>query len=85
MIGNAREAPLNASNWGRSALRSFASSGRIGSCAGSATPSFPFATRQGQIRRAGGIAQDITRHEGRFVYVVDGEETSRRDLSPHAP
>ena len=42
---------------------------------------FPIRDAQGQIRRAGGIAQDITRHEGRFVYVVDGEETSRRDLS----
>ena len=42
---------------------------------------FPIRDAQGQIRRAGGIAQDITRHEGRFVYVVDGEETSRRGLS----
>ncbi|MBS3652101.1 PAS domain S-box protein [Pseudaminobacter sp. 19-2017] len=42
---------------------------------------FPIRNAQGQIRRAGGIAQDITRNEGRFVYVVDGEETSRRDLA----
>ena len=42
---------------------------------------FPIRDAQGQIRRAGGIAQDITRHEGRFVYVVDGEETTRQDLS----
>ena len=42
---------------------------------------FPIRDAQGQIRRAGGIAQDITRHEGRFVYVVDGDETSRQDLT----
>jgi PAS domain S-box-containing protein len=42
---------------------------------------FPIRDAQGQIRRAGGIAQDITRHEGRLVYVVDGEETTRRCLS----
>ncbi|HZA93886.1 MAG TPA: PAS domain S-box protein, partial [Gemmatimonadales bacterium] len=42
---------------------------------------FPIRDAQGQIRRAGGIAQDITRHDGRFVYVVDGEETTHRGLS----
>ncbi|HWK66383.1 MAG TPA: PAS domain S-box protein [Rhizobiaceae bacterium] len=42
---------------------------------------FPIRDARGRIRRAGGIAQDITRHEGRFVYVVDGEEASRRDVS----
>ncbi|MDF2690011.1 MAG: hypothetical protein K0Q80_2977, partial [Microvirga sp.] len=42
---------------------------------------FPMRDAQGQIRRAGGIAQDITRHEGRFVYVVDAEEPSRQDLT----
>ena len=42
---------------------------------------FPIRDAHGQIRRAGGIAQDITRHDGRFVYVVDGEETTRRGLS----
>jgi PAS domain S-box-containing protein len=42
---------------------------------------FPIRDAQGQIRRAGGIAQDITRHDGRFVYVVDGGETTRRGLS----
>ncbi|MBZ6077562.1 PAS domain S-box protein [Microvirga puerhi] len=42
---------------------------------------FPIRDAQGQIRRAGGIAQDITRHDGRFVYVVDVEETTHRGLS----
>ncbi|WP_202049819.1 PAS domain S-box protein [Microvirga mediterraneensis] len=42
---------------------------------------FPIRDAQGQIHRAGGIAQDITRDEGRFVYVVDGEETDRRAVS----
>jgi PAS domain S-box-containing protein len=42
---------------------------------------FPIRDAQGQIRCAGGIAQDITRHDGRFVYVVDAEETTHRGLS----
>ena len=42
---------------------------------------FPIRDAHGQIRRAGGIAQDITRHEGRFVYVVDADEASRQDLT----
>jgi PAS domain S-box-containing protein len=42
---------------------------------------FPIRDAQGQIRCAGGIAQDITRHEGRFVYVVDADEPSRQDLT----
>src|SRR5918993_1523443 len=42
---------------------------------------FPIRDAQGQIRRAGGIAQDITRHDGRLVYVVDAEETTHRGLS----
>jgi PAS domain S-box-containing protein len=42
---------------------------------------FPIRDAQGQIRRAGGIAQDITRHDGRFVYVVDAEETAYLNLS----
>jgi PAS domain S-box-containing protein len=42
---------------------------------------FPIRDERGQIRRAGGIAQDITRHEGRFVYVVDADEPSRQDLT----
>jgi PAS domain S-box-containing protein len=41
---------------------------------------FPIRDEHGDIRRAGGIAQDITRHEGRFVYVVGGAEGSRHAL-----
>ncbi|WP_210168229.1 PAS domain S-box protein [Microvirga massiliensis] len=42
---------------------------------------FPIRDARGQIRRAGGIAQDITRHDGRFVYVVDADEPSRQILT----
>ncbi len=42
---------------------------------------FPIRDARGQIRRAGGVAQDITRHEGRFVYVVDADEPSRQILT----
>jgi PAS domain S-box-containing protein len=41
---------------------------------------FPIRDEQGRIRRVGGIAQDLTQHEGSIVYVVDGDEASRRDL-----
>jgi PAS domain S-box-containing protein len=41
---------------------------------------FPIRDEQGRIRRIGGIAQDITQHEGSIVYVVDGNEASRQDL-----
>ncbi|EIM25324.1 PAS domain S-box protein [Microvirga lotononidis] len=42
---------------------------------------FPMRDAQGRIRLAGGVAQDITRHDGRFVYVVDADEPSRQDLT----
>ena len=43
---------------------------------------FPIRDEQGQIRRTGGIAQDITRHEGRFVYVAnDDGQTSVFSIS----
>ncbi|MPR10739.1 PAS domain-containing protein [Microvirga tunisiensis] len=42
---------------------------------------FPIRDERDQIRCAGGVAQDITRHEGRFVYVVDADEPSRQDLT----
>jgi PAS domain S-box-containing protein len=42
---------------------------------------FPIRDEQGTIQRLGGIAEDITRHEGRFVYVVDGDKTSQKSLS----
>ena len=41
---------------------------------------FPIRDEQGRIRRVGGIAQDITQHEGSIVYVVDGDEASCRGL-----
>jgi PAS domain S-box-containing protein len=42
---------------------------------------FPIRDELGRIRRTGGIAADITHCEGRFVYVVDADETSRKNLS----
>lgn len=42
---------------------------------------FPIRDEQGQIRRVGGIAQDITRQDGRFVYIINANETSRQSLS----
>ena len=42
---------------------------------------FPIRDAHGQVSRAGGIAQDITRHEGALVYVVDADEASRQDLT----
>jgi PAS domain S-box-containing protein len=41
---------------------------------------FPIRDEQGRIRRVGGIAQDLTQHDGSIVYVVDGDEASCRDL-----
>lgn len=42
--------------------------------------SFPIPDESGRVRRSGGIAQDITRHDGSVVYVVDADEASRHDL-----
>ena len=42
---------------------------------------FPIRDEQGRVRRAGGIAQDVTAHEGSLVYLVDGSEASRRELA----
>jgi PAS domain S-box-containing protein len=42
---------------------------------------FPIRDANGQIRRAGGIAQDITRSDGAFVYVVDSEPTEAQARS----
>jgi PAS domain S-box-containing protein len=39
---------------------------------------FPIRDEQGTIRRAGGIAKDVTRHEGTSVYVIDADDASRR-------
>lgn len=41
---------------------------------------FPIRDEQGRVRWAGGIAQDLTQHNSSVVYVVDGDETSRREL-----
>jgi PAS domain S-box-containing protein len=41
---------------------------------------FPIRDEQGRIRRAGGIAQDLTQHDGSTVYVVDSHEVTRREL-----
>jgi len=42
---------------------------------------FPVFDEQGIVRRVAGIAQDITQHDGSMVYVVNGDEATRRDLS----
>jgi PAS domain S-box-containing protein len=42
---------------------------------------FPIPDEQGRVRRAGGIVQDVTRYEGSLIYVVDGSEASRQELS----
>ncbi|GEO17380.1 LuxR C-terminal-related transcriptional regulator [Microvirga aerophila] len=41
---------------------------------------FAMRDEHGQVRWAGGVAEDLTRHEGSTVYVVDGNEASRRQL-----
>ncbi len=42
---------------------------------------FPIRDQQGRICRAGGIAQDITRLDGLFVYIVDRPEVGRQNIS----
>ena len=42
--------------------------------------SFPIPDEKGRVRRSGGIAQDITRHDGSVVYVVDANDVTRQDL-----
>jgi len=42
---------------------------------------FPIRDERGRVRQAGGIAQDVTKHAGSLVYVVDADEDSRRCLS----
>ncbi|WP_162820493.1 PAS domain-containing protein [Microvirga calopogonii] len=41
---------------------------------------FPIRDEQGRVRWAGGIAQDLTQHNGSKVYLVDSNEVSRREL-----
>jgi PAS domain S-box-containing protein len=41
---------------------------------------FPIRNGTGRVRRVGGIVQDLTRHEGRLVYLVAAEDASRERL-----
>jgi PAS domain S-box-containing protein len=41
---------------------------------------FPIRDEHGRVRWAGGIAQDLTQHDGSTIYVVDGNEATRREL-----
>lgn len=41
---------------------------------------FAIRDEQGRIKRIGGVAEDLTRHEGLTVYVVDGNKASRQEL-----
>lgn len=41
---------------------------------------FAIRDEQGRTTRIGGVAEDLTRHEGSMVYVVDGEKATRHDL-----
>jgi len=41
---------------------------------------FPILDEHQRVRRIAGISKDITQHNGSTVYVVDGNEISRRDL-----
>ena len=43
---------------------------------------FPIRDEHGRVRRAAGLAQNITRHEGALVYVVDGGEAALQTLTP---
>jgi PAS domain S-box-containing protein len=42
---------------------------------------FPIFDEHGRVQRIGGVARDVTQHDGSMVYVVDGNEASRRELS----
>lgn len=43
--------------------------------------SFPIPDASGRIVRVGGIALDLTRHDGRLVYAVDGLDADRKMVS----
>jgi PAS domain S-box-containing protein len=45
------------------------------------TTVFPILDERGAIQRIGGVARDVTQHDGSMVYIVDGNEASRRYLS----
>jgi PAS domain S-box-containing protein len=42
---------------------------------------FPILDDNGGVQRIGGVARDITQHDGSMVYVVDGNEVSQRELA----
>lgn len=42
---------------------------------------FPILDERGEVRRVAGIAQDVTKHDGSMVYVVDTDDASRANLS----
>jgi PAS domain S-box-containing protein len=42
---------------------------------------FPILDEHGRVQRIAGIARDVTQHDGSMVYLVDGNEVSRRELS----
>jgi PAS domain S-box-containing protein len=42
---------------------------------------FPILDENGAVQRIGGVARDVTQHDGSMVYVVDGNEGSWRELS----
>jgi PAS domain S-box-containing protein len=42
---------------------------------------FPIFGEHGEVQRIAGIARDITQHDGSMIYVVDGNEDSRRELA----
>jgi PAS domain S-box-containing protein len=41
---------------------------------------FPILDERGAIQRIGGVARDVTQHDGSMVYVVNGNKGSRREL-----
>lgn len=42
---------------------------------------FPILDEREAIQRIGGIARDVTQHDGSMVYIVDGKDSSRQELS----
>src|SRR3712207_7809218 len=42
---------------------------------------FPILDEHGAVRRVAGIAQDVTKHDGSMVYVVDSNPVTRRNRS----
>jgi PAS domain S-box-containing protein len=42
---------------------------------------FPIFEEHGKVQRIAGIARDISQHDGSMVYIVDGNEASRQELS----